>query len=349
MNLSDYIASDLEAKLRRGELSLADLTLARLGKRYQVSFTPVRKAIDNLVQRGLLVRGENGRVSIQPGLSALPPDITATEARPVDPPCRDAAQRSDLSPPNVSPPNVSPPNVSPPKEVSDWEIVLSGRIVRLSLLGKSIFLREESTAAKFGIGRTLLRQIFSRLSGRGLLQHVPRRGWRVRPFEPDDLADYIEVRVTLELKAMDLARPRIDVSMLAEMLRGNMSEADVSEADVSEASKLAQPVIPHPLDNRLHEYFIDTAGNRYIRDFFERHGGYYNQVFDLAAPELQVVQAMAEQHRRILRAAIDDQWLEAKAAMAEHIRAQLPIVSRLIQQSTKELGKEAFAENHYSR
>lgn len=325
MNLSDYIASDLEAKLRRGELSLADLTLARLGKRYQVSFTPVRRALDDLVQRGLLVRGENGRVSIQPGLCKPPADISASESRLTDDTRRDAA---------------ATPNIAPPKEVSDWERVLSGRIVRLSLLGKSIFLREESTAAKFGIGRTLLRQVFSRLSGRGLLQHVPRRGWRVRPFEPDDLADYIEVRVTLELKAMDLARPRIDVQTLADMLRGNTRGADLAEASGS-----AQPVTPHPLDNRLHEYFIDTAGNRYIRDFFERHGGYYNQVFDLAAPELQVVQAMAEQHRRILRAAIADQWLEAKAAMAEHIRAQLPIVSRLIQQSTKELRKESFAEN----
>lgn len=326
MNLSDYIASDLEAKLRRGELSLADLTLARLGKRYQVSFTPVRRALDNLVQRGLLVRGENGRVSIQPGLCKPPKDISASESRLTDDTLRDAAE---------------PPKVAPPKEVSDWERVLSGRIVRLSLLGKSIFLREESTAAKFGIGRTLLRQVFSRLSGRGLLQHVPRRGWRVRPFEPDDLADYIEVRVTLELKAMDLARPRIDVEMLAEMLQGNTRGADV--AGVSDS---AQPVAPHPLDNRLHAYFIETAGNRYIRDFFERHGGYYNQVFDLAAPELQVVQAMAEQHRRILRAAIDERWLEAKAEMAEHIRAQLPIVSRLIKQSTKELRKESFAENH---
>jgi len=333
MKLSDYIASDLEAKLRRGELSLADLTLAKLGKRYQVSFTPVRRALDDLVQRGLLVRGENGRVSIQPGLSRPPADISAKESSWAEGTRRDAAEPPHSELPRAESPYSALPPVAPPKEVSDWERVLSGRIVRLSLLGKSIFLREESTAAKFGIGRTLLRQIFSRLSGRGLLQHVPRRGWRVRPFEPDDLADYIEVRVILELKAMDLARPRIDVNLLKEMLRGNTRGADVAKASAD-----AQSVAPHPLDNRLHEYFIDTAGNRYIRDFFERHGDYYNQVFDLAAPELQVVQAMAEQHRRILRAAIDDQWLEAKAAMAEHIRAQLPIVSRLINQSLIENG-----------
>src|SRR6056297_3031170 len=127
MKLSDYIASDLEAKLRRGELSLADLTLAKLGKRYQVSFTPVRRALDDLVQRGLLVRGENGRVSIQPGLSRPPADISAKESSWAEGTRRDAAEPPHSELPRAESPYSELPPVSPPKEVSDWERVLSGR------------------------------------------------------------------------------------------------------------------------------------------------------------------------------------------------------------------------------
>jgi DNA-binding GntR family transcriptional regulator len=175
-------------------------------------------------------------------------------------------------------------------------------------------VREEATALRYGLGRTAIRQALARLAGRGLVVHVPRCGWRVRPFDLADLEEYLEVREVLELKALDLARPHLVTADLRRMLLGNAPRA----------GRKAR------LDNNLHRYLVDKAGNAYISDFFNRHGAYYTTIFDFAAPETRVVVEMARQHRSILRALIDRDWPRARQALSQHIRGQRPIVKELM-------------------
>ena len=191
---------------------------------------------------------------------------------------------------------------------------LAEEVIRGSLRGGTGYVREEATAQRFGVGRTAIRQAFNRLAGRGLIVHVPRCGWRVRTFDGADLRAYLVVRESLELKALDLARPKLVADDLRRMLEGNV----------------ADPRAPR-IDNDVHCYLVDVSGNVYIRDFFERHGGYYTALFDFAAPEAHVVTEMAAQHRTILRALLDGDWTAARTAMASHIRAQEPIVMELME------------------
>jgi DNA-binding GntR family transcriptional regulator len=286
MSLTDYIARDIEQRIVRGDMGDDHLKLTELVKRYKVSFTPIRRALEVLIERELVVKQENGRVTV---CSDLPSGKLLDEVL-----------------------NSVP--VKRPRSAMDWDQVIQKELIRLSLRGKSEFLREETTAAKYGIGRTALRQVFLRLSGRGWLTHVARRGWQVRSFEESDLEDYLVVREVLECKAIDLAAKSVDPAKLRTMLEGNRASADRSPK----------------LDNRLHGYFIEKAQNRYISEFFERNSEYYNAVFNLAAPETEAVSEMAEQHREILSSAIKKNWLAAKRAMAVHIRAQQPIVLSLI-------------------
>ena len=53
-------------------------------------------------------------------------------------------------------------------------------IIRSSLSGEARYLREDQTAQKYGVGRTVVRQVFGHLAGSGMLEHLPRRGWRIR-------------------------------------------------------------------------------------------------------------------------------------------------------------------------
>jgi DNA-binding GntR family transcriptional regulator len=163
------------------------------------------------------------------------------------------------------------------------------------------------------VGRTAIRQALNRLAGQGLVVHVPRCGWRVRPFDAADLCAYLEVRESLELKALDLARPHLVAADLERMRAGNIADARSPR-----------------LDNDLHRYLVEKAGNPYIRDFFDRHGGYYTALLDYAAPGTRVVTEMAGQHRAILEALIDRDWLLARRLLAHHIRAQQPIVEELM-------------------
>lgn len=285
MKLSERIYEDLCSRIEAGEGPPCKLTFSALSKHYGVSLTPVRTAVKQLVSEGFLVTLDNGRLQVSD-----------------NPPQRDGANRL------VS--------ADPP---ADHEAVIRSDLIRLSLIGDSRYMRESAMAAKYGIGRTVLRPIFSRLVGQGLLEHVPRCGWRVRKFDKNDLCDFVIVRETLELAALEQARDKLDKEVLQQLLAGNRGE----EKDLQLGA----------LNNNLHSYWINLSGNRYIIDFFDRQAVYYTTLFDFAAPEAHVVAEMAAQHCEILEALIEDQWALAKKALVRHIRNQKPIVQRLLEQT----------------
>jgi DNA-binding GntR family transcriptional regulator len=281
--ISDHIKRDLSGRIDSGLGPPANLTLDALARHYGVSFSPVREAVRGLVSEGVLAKGENGRLRIN------------TANRP------DQSLRLAESP------------TEPPNRAAELEAVLASEVIARSLRRDANYLREEATAQRLGVGRTAIRQVLGRLAGRGLVEHVPRCGWRVRPFDEADLDTYLEVREVLELKALDLARPRLDRADLQRMLKANA------------------PTDAGPrLDNDLHRYLVERAGNRYIRDFFAHHGAYFTTLLDFAAPETQAVAAMAREHRSILRALIDGDWERARETLAGHIRGQKPIVHDLL-------------------
>jgi DNA-binding GntR family transcriptional regulator len=185
-----------------------------------------------------------------------------------------------------------------------------------SLQHAPVRLRDEALAKQHQVGRSVIRQSLGRLAGAGLIEHIPRRGWFVHPIREDDVVAYLDVREVLELKALDLTRSHLTGAELMPILEGN---APVDEGQSPR------------LDNRLHEYLIAKSGNRYIRNFFRQYTAtYYTSVFDYAAPEAHVVAEMAAQHRAILEALIDRKWAQARDALSHHIRAQRPVLIRLL-------------------
>jgi len=91
------------------------------------------------------------------------------------------------------------------------------------------------------------------------------------------------------------------------------------------------------LDNRVHQYLIDQAHNRFIADFFSQPVvQYYQALFDHAAPATAVVARMARQHRNILRALIARDWTQARRALSERIRSQQEVVGSLMNRAKGE-------------
>ena len=281
MSIATYIKDDLAAQLNSGRQLPIELTLDSLAGYYNVSFTPVRTAIAELIYEGLLEKGPNRR-------------LKTTDSR-----CRQS-QSHQPKPPD------------PPRD--PYEVV-SMDLVQLSLRGDSAYLREEATAEKYAISRSAMRNILHRLAGEGMLDHIPRRGWRLRPFRQDDLQAFIEVREVLELKALELARPKLDVAELQRMLDLNVPPA---------ASGVSLSV-----DESLHEYLISTAGNAYIKDFFDRQGRYYRLLFEWEDHDGTVAIATMRQHHDILTALVQKNWSAARKALSHHILDDHPILSQI--------------------
>ena len=154
------------------------------------------------------------------------------------------------------------PPRSPPR---DYSSEIRRWLAELSLAGRTVFVREEETAVRFAVSTTAVRHVFHELAGAGLLEHVPRRGWRLRPFRRKDLDDYVRVRELLELEALEAAWPRLEDRTLGGDLPGQRASRGAEE----------RPRI----DGSLHDYLIEKADNSYIRDFFRRHSQYYEILF----------------------------------------------------------------------
>jgi DNA-binding GntR family transcriptional regulator len=280
VTIAAYIREDLKARILSGNDVPDRLTLRDLSTKYGVSLTPVRQAVEDLVREKLLRKEKNGRLALEAAAVGRQP----------------SAKREDVLPPGA------------------WDQIVARDIMKLSLQGRDEFMREEATARTYGIGRTLLRHVLSRLTTAGMLEHVPRRGWRVRPFREEDMDAYLEVRELLELKALDLCR-------------GKTSKADLQRILEDNVTSGAAPRI----DAELHAYLVEKSGNRYIHDFFRRHGAYFTTLFYYAALGASVTADMARQHRTILGAMIAGRWSTARRELAGHIRAQRPALRRMME------------------
>ena len=276
MSLTEFIERDLKARILSGEDVPENLSLADLSNHYGVSITPVRDAISALVDQKFVDKMPNRRLKIN------------TE------------KIGAGSPPGA---------FEPPRVPSDWGEILLEEVMVSSLNSRGVYLRETFLAQKYSVGRSIIRQTFSRFAGAGLLEHVPRKGWLVHPLNRDDVSDYLYVREVLELQALDLSKDKIKKSDVVSILE--------SES--------------HALNNSLHRYLIEASGNRYIGDFFQQYvSRYYTKLFHFAAPEISVVDEMTNQHEEILGALIDKSWDSARALLANHIQSQQNVLQELL-------------------
>ena len=207
--------------------------------------------------------------------------------------------------------------VQPPPTAQDWDRILIREVMLASLQREPVHLREEALAEQTPGGAFRNSSVAEPTGGSGPDRAYPRvAAGFVHPIQEEDVIAYLDVREVLELKALDLARPHIHNADLVPMLR---------------AMRRSGKGQPPRLDNRLHEYLIAKSGNRYIRNFFRQYAAtYYTSAFDYAAPEADFVAEMAAQHRDILGALIGRKWAQAREALAHHIRAQRPVLIRLL-------------------
>ncbi len=290
MSITQFIKQDLSARLRSEQELPVQLTLGSLSDFYQVSFTPVRIAVSELIEEGLLEKGANRRL-VPCGNNSL-------------------KKQSEKAPP-------------PPQQPQELLKKIRDDLVQLSLKGEAIYLREEATAEKYGISRSAIRNILHQLAGLGMLDHIPRKGWRLRPFRQEDLQAFLEVREVLELKALELARPRLDEKKLQDLLTLN------AEPSTHKSS--------WEIDESLHSYLIDTAGNTYISEFFKHQGQYFEVLFRWEDNDRAIAMETLRQHREVLEALLNKDWRKARKALAFHIRDNHPILSKIVDSKKKKL------------
>lgn len=280
MELTKKIEYDITSHLSAGNTP-CKLTVAALASHYGVSQTPVRTVISKLIEGGKLIKLSNGRLQA--------PDAF------------DFTRGSTLQP-------SSSPTTDP------YEAILR-EIVQKSLLAEETFLREEKTATYHKLSRSAVREICHLIAGQGLLEHIPRRGWKIRHFTHADLRAYLDTREVLELKSLDLAWERLDDTELQTMHDGNILAKNSRDFPV--------------IDDRIHNYIIKKADNFYILDFFNRHAPFFRILFEWEGENRDAAVEAVQQHREILTAIINRDRKKAAKALSHHIQCNHPVLDRI--------------------
>jgi DNA-binding GntR family transcriptional regulator len=203
-----------------------------------------------------------------------------------------------------------------PKLIAERAYVeLRDRIVTLRLAPGTV-LREDELMREMAIGRTPLREAVKRLALENLVAVQPRRGTFVSEVEASDIVNISEVRAELEGYAAQLAALRMDGSARARADELLAEAAEVEERSLPEESDRLMR-----LDERIHRFTWEAAGNPYLIETLERYFTHSLRIWYLVLDRVPGLGHAVHDQTRLLEALIDRDGARARTIMREHVLA----------------------------
>jgi DNA-binding GntR family transcriptional regulator len=174
-------------------------------------------------------------------------------------------------------------------------------------------LREDALMRDLGLGRTPLREAVKRLALEGLVEVRPRSGTFVTDVQAADIVHIAEVRAELEAQAARLAANRMDDDLRAAAGRLD-SELRAVEGTTGIAAYMG-------LDERVHRFVWEAAGNPYLLDALERLWALSLRIWHLVLERVAALPAAVDEQRALLEALVSGDARRAGARMREHVQA----------------------------
>jgi DNA-binding GntR family transcriptional regulator len=151
------------------------------------------------------------------------------------------------------------------------------------------------------------------LANEGLVEAVRNRGFRVLPLTEDDLDEIFQLRLLLEVPAMQR------VAGIASTLPQSTKETFGAIADeIDEHARAGDLAAFLEADRRFHVGLIALLGNRRLADLVGRLRD-HSRLPGLRELARQDLMSSAAEHRGILQAALAGDKRKVKALMQEHI------------------------------
>ncbi|MCD0503417.1 GntR family transcriptional regulator [Bordetella petrii] len=198
-------------------------------------------------------------------------------------------------------------------------------------------IRELRVAAQLNVSRTPIRLALSHLESEGLLERLPARGFQVRAFSIDAIADAIDVRGALEgmaaRRVLERGAPSCLLDALAACVRQGQLMIDQAEARPGVS---VDPYEWSRMNGRFHGLIVECAGSaaltRAIRqnDKTPLAGANALALTASAGLETTLLKYAQAEHGRILEALRERDSGRAEWLMREHARLSRDSKRRLI-------------------
>jgi DNA-binding GntR family transcriptional regulator len=191
-------------------------------------------------------------------------------------------------------------------------VALRDLIVTLRL-APGAALREDALMRDLGLGRTPLREAVKRLALEGLVEVRPRSGTYVTEVEAHDIVHIAEVRAELEAQAARLAAKRMD-----DGLRATAAALDAELRAIEGTTGIDAYM---RLDERVHRFVWEAAGNPYLLDALERFWALSLRIWHLVLERVAALPAAVHEQRALLDALVAGDARRSGARMREHVQA----------------------------
>lgn len=199
----------------------------------------------------------------------------------------------------------------------DSLVTSAAQVLRKMLLSGEIGMgervREERIAGRLGISRPPVREAMRLVHGEGLLEHVPRKGYRVTMLTDGAVHEILELRELLESHALRIVSSRTEplqlqaVETVIEQMKASSEEEDVVQV-VSLATDFHLQVVRLADNFRLIEYYRELMlqtqlwlANKAKNDHSESSGV-----------------TLLAQHQELLDILKQGDWARIRAAFSEH-------------------------------
>ena len=181
-------------------------------------------------------------------------------------------------------------------------------------------LKEIALSQRFGVSRTPIREALRLLEQDGVAKILPAHGAVVVSLTPDDVEDIYDIRMMLELLAIDLIGPTLKLQSLSKF-RNQMS---------TESSKHIQKQVE--LDTKFHRFLIETTGRRYLITMYERTSRLMQRIRSIGFRNPTTLSRATSEHIELIDALLVRDIDSAKITIRQHIQNSKTCVLSLLHQ-----------------
>lgn len=182
-------------------------------------------------------------------------------------------------------------------------------------------ITENELSKHFGVSRTPVREALQRLAAEGYLTIRPKQGCFIREIDIDEINDYYEVRIALEMEVLELAGVNMSDGQL-DTLAALWAPQQVPTNPIPVESMAAR-------DEQFHRSLAVGAGNSVLARYLEDVNEHLHIVrrLDFTKPE-RIDQTYAE-HHKILVLLRQRDVKSAQTLMLGHIRTSANVAKTI--------------------
>jgi DNA-binding GntR family transcriptional regulator len=177
---------------------------------------------------------------------------------------------------------------------------------------------ERELGVRYGLGKAPLREALIRLRHEGLLQSIPRSGYRITPVTIQDVQDIFALRLLLEPAAARQAAGRIDETLLKEL--NELCRAGYTPGDRGSESTFLRA------NRQFHVAIADASGNRRLARMLGQLLEETERLFHLGLAVRDRTEEMKHEHEDLLAAVVSGDADAAENATIQQISAARAMV-----------------------